>query len=256
MTNGELHDLLDLLLDKSDLPWFNATEKDRFLNLAQMEFVKERYNRFEVDEKAKQDLATLVRSVRINESSRTFMIETLPEFMFFVNMVAYFGDPDRNRSVKDELADHDETIVNTPIGTGNSHNLKPNRKSLTVSTLSTDLTDTIRRSVKPVQLDDLHQAFGDPFNEPTDECPLYLVRADVKGHQFVEIYSTTNPTMIDVDFIKKPVDINGATAPSDSPELIEYTHEEIANIAVRKMIENIESQRYQTQIRETQEQFK
>lgn len=255
MTFGELHTLVDLLMDKSDLPWFTDVEKDKFLNLAQMEFVKERYNRFEVDEKAKQDLATLVRSIRINEEGKVFMVSTLPDFMFFVNMVAYFDDSALQRSTKDYTSDHDENISNTSIDVDDIHKLRPDRKSLISSASETILADTIRRSVKPVQLDDLNQAFGDPFNEPTDECPLYVVRSDPKGHQYVEIYSTTDPKMIDVDFLKQPIEIDGTNNPSNSPELIEYAHEEIANIAVRKMLENVESPRYQTQIHETKEQF-
>ena len=34
MTFGQAHDLMDLLLDKADQPYFTSREKDRFLNIA------------------------------------------------------------------------------------------------------------------------------------------------------------------------------------------------------------------------------
>ena len=91
-TFKDMHDLVDLLMDKHDLPWFTPEEKDTFLNLAQLEFVKETYSLFELNEKKKQDIAPLVRSARINGPVSAFFTDILPEFMFFLNMAGWFDD--------------------------------------------------------------------------------------------------------------------------------------------------------------------
>jgi hypothetical protein len=40
MTVAEMHILCDEILDKSNAPWFNAIQKDIYLNLAQEEYVE------------------------------------------------------------------------------------------------------------------------------------------------------------------------------------------------------------------------
>ncbi|MBR9682118.1 MAG: hypothetical protein GOV02_00405, partial [Candidatus Aenigmarchaeota archaeon] len=199
MTNLELHDLVDILLDKYQAPWFDATEKDRFLNLALMEYVKENYSKFELDEKVKQNILPLVRTIRVAGPTSVFSTETLPNFMFFLSMNGFFNDPDCNRTVKDVKWNHDSSLPNTAIPTTDAHPLKADRANLVTKTTDTTLTDTIRRSIQPIQLDDISTSAGDPFNKPEDEHPKYVARADHKGHQFIQIYSDTEPLFIDVD---------------------------------------------------------
>ena len=54
MTLQEWHDLADLLIDKANAPYFNAEEKDKHFNLAQIEFVETRYKQFEFNEKRRE----------------------------------------------------------------------------------------------------------------------------------------------------------------------------------------------------------
>lgn len=42
----EMHDLCDLLIDKANAPWFTSSEKDDFINLAQIEFLDNSYRFF------------------------------------------------------------------------------------------------------------------------------------------------------------------------------------------------------------------
>ena len=57
-----MHELCDLLIDKADAPWFNADEKDSFINLAQIEFVDNSYRLFEYNEEVREKLLPLVKS--------------------------------------------------------------------------------------------------------------------------------------------------------------------------------------------------
>lgn len=259
MTFQEMHDLVDLLLDKAQAPSFDPDEKDDFLNLASMEFVKERYSQFELTEKRKQDVATLVRSIRFGTGTTAtipgFMISQLQGMLFIVKMVAYFSDACKKGNVKDVALGHDTTINQTqPPAPGNTHKAKPTAPIITTKDIDQVLSDTIRSSVTPVQLDDLEEAFGDPFNEPNDKNPLYVVRSDEAGDRYVQIFSDTDPLAIDVDYIVEPDKIDGENTPAGVLNLPVYTHEEIVNIAVRKMLDNMESPRYPNQVREIKEQ--
>jgi hypothetical protein len=92
----------------------------------------------------------------------------------------------------------------------------------------------------------------DPFWKPISEEPLfYLQGNDVIYEQVVgfTIISTT------LNYIKKPIQIRlgteYVTIDTDvTSELDEATHSEILDIAVAMVLENIESQRYQTNLNE------
>ncbi len=58
----EMHDLCDLLIDKANAPWFTSSEKDDFINLAQIEFLDNSYRFFEYNEEIREKLLPLVRS--------------------------------------------------------------------------------------------------------------------------------------------------------------------------------------------------
>ena len=81
----EMHEYCDLLLDKADSPWFSSSEKDKFLNLAQAEFVESRYRLFEQNERIRKALIPLVRqTVGVNASEINLSI--IPDFMFTLSL--------------------------------------------------------------------------------------------------------------------------------------------------------------------------
>ena len=50
MTKAEARTRVDLLLDKAGGAYFTDAEKDEFLDMAVVEYIKERYNRFELNQ--------------------------------------------------------------------------------------------------------------------------------------------------------------------------------------------------------------
>ena len=62
MTFGEAHDLMDLLLDKADQPYFTAEEKDKFLNLAYFDWFDKALDRYDLDPEIAKCLGKLVRT--------------------------------------------------------------------------------------------------------------------------------------------------------------------------------------------------
>ena len=62
MTFGEAHELMDLLLDKADQPYFTTEEKDKFLNLAYFDWFDRALDRYDTDPEIAKCLGKLVDS--------------------------------------------------------------------------------------------------------------------------------------------------------------------------------------------------
>ena len=60
MNLTEARDLIDLLLDKADQPYFTTEEKDKFLNLAISDFINMHYQKMSADEDSRRALAGCV----------------------------------------------------------------------------------------------------------------------------------------------------------------------------------------------------
>jgi len=103
--------------------------------------------------------------------------------------------------------------------------------------------------IKPAQHDDINKMRTDPFNKPTNEHPLY-VSTDVS----LEIESLSSPSNWTMTYIKRPAPVDGTNNPNGILDLPDYTHDEIVNLAVRKMLMTIESPNYTTQLNEIKNQ--
>ena len=57
MTLNEAYELIDLLLDKADQPYFTVVEKDKFLNLAISDFINMHYQKMTADEDSRRALS-------------------------------------------------------------------------------------------------------------------------------------------------------------------------------------------------------
>jgi hypothetical protein len=199
MTFDEMHELVDVELDKHDLPWFETEEKDLWLNLALNEFVKTRYREFEINEKRREDIRTLIR-----ELTGTTASVVLPgDFMFALSLKGEFSVIDCGQSLVKE------------------------------------------RSIRPAQHDDINKMKSDPFNTPDNNHPLY-----VSNQTGYTIESESTPVGWTLTYLKLPNPIDATNNGGASPDLPEYTHEEIVNIAVRKIMGNIEKETYQLQVNE------
>ena len=61
MTFGDAHDLMDLLLDKADQPYFTTEEKDKFLNIAYFNWFNSAIEKYDKDPRIAKILHPLVR---------------------------------------------------------------------------------------------------------------------------------------------------------------------------------------------------
>lgn len=203
MTIAEMHTRLDLLIDKANSVWFNPTEKDEFLNMAIMEYVKNKHRAFETNEKVREDLLTLVISSYDVFTTDTIDLDAIGDFLFALRL---------------------EADINATCG---------------------PLTGV---PVPPRQQDDFSESERDPFNKASDKYPVYL-QSDSAGARTITVYSDTLPDALRLTYLREPA-IVSITVPTDC-DLPVHTHDEICNLAARKMFGNIEGfESYQAQMNE------
>lgn len=210
MTIIEMHSLCDLLIDKADAPWFNSEEKDKFINLAQIEFLDSSYRFFEYNEEIREKLLPLVKSFSYGTGSVSQLdLSAITDFRYVLSL----------------RGDHTNSCGGVTT-----------------------------RQIPPVQLDDEVGNQLDPFNINDDRNPGYTQENNGVSN-VINIISTTSPTNVIIKYLKTPVDVkNDVATPANNVncEISSSAHEEIVNIAVRKMLGNIQDQfGYQVQSQES-----
>lgn len=209
MTIIEMHDLCDLLIDKANAPWFNPTEKDKFINLAQIEYLDKNYRLFEVNEEIREKLSPLVRSLTFAVSTPSINLSNIANFRYILSLRG--------------------TFPNGCVG------------------------GSWVKAIPPIQLDDEVTNQDDPFNKNDDEYPGYVQEHTGVFNNLI-IKSVTAPTNVILKYMKRPLNVlNDIVTPANNvnSEFSETSHEEIVNIAVRKMLGNIQDmQGYQIQDKE------
>ena len=100
----------------------------------------------------------------------------------------------------------------------------------------------VTRDLRVVEQDKVYQHQQNPFAKTKAEFPLGVVYDDeVRVFQDNERFILKT---LHLDYLRQPVDITLST--SVDCELAEHTHHEIVDLAVKSIIEAIESPRYQT----------
>ena len=116
--------------------------------------------------------------------------------------------------------------------------------------------------LKQVEQDDIHALLEDPFNRPSIDRPLFIMEGDeiIVYSQGLFTVVSADMTYINLFYRLQPgaVNFDGSVdhyANTDVYDaLADDTHNEIVDIAVKLTLENIESQRYQTNTAEIREQ--
>jgi len=201
-----MHEKADLLMDKAGAPWFNALEKDVFINMAQYEFVKREARQFEINEEARQNLGTIVLLHTVTAISQN--LDLLTRFAYVGALSATYTD---------------------------------------------ECGKTKTSPVSPMQWDDYWNSLRDPFNKPTNKYPIHLLYFN-GTNRALDIKGITGTFISGIlTYIKKPVEVlNDEVTPANNVncELPEFVHDEVVNIAVRKMLAIAKDPNYQAQINE------
>lgn len=113
----------------------------------------------------------------------------------------------------------------------------------------------VTRAIPPIQLDDEVRNQRDPFNVNDNRNPGYIQENDGTNN-LIRMVSTNDPLNVILKYLKTPVDVfRDVNVPANNIncELSVSCHEEIVNIAVRKMLGNVQDQfGYQVQSQESQ----
>lgn len=294
MTVPEMHRRVTFLLDRINsyqADTLLTSEIDRALNIAQEDFVKQRYGRankygkgFEENQKRIDDLSNLIRVQSLNTQygselwpdpnyityvDKFAMPGTFPAtdeflqpitYMHLLNVEAIIWYKDCGTPLVegvDYLLGSDQWNNNTINGSfrkpGSSNEEGDN------NFLSSTLKQ--RRAVgKFIQHDDLNTALKDPFNKTRNSGFLYNIGifTDFQGvaRKVLQLYTddTFFTDTVKVTYLKQPrqIEFYNAELESDVPcELSDHTHGEICKAAVDVLLESISDPRYKTHQIET-----
>lgn len=105
-----------------------------------------------------------------------------------------------------------------------------------------------RTNCKFSQQDDVYALLDDPFNSTSPRSLLYTIQ-----ETFLDLYTnrTFAPNSVQIKYIRKPAQMSKRFGVGC--ELPEHTHHEVVEMAVKSILEGLESPRYQTQSREVLE---
>lgn len=219
MTVAEMHIAVKMGLDKSEalaLPAFQPEEFDFWLNDTVERFIKTRYGSFERSQKRVDDLRTLIVEVRIVPTTGTATYDKPNSYI--VTSASFPADY--------------FLFLNDEVSITFAHSILGNNI-------------TIRTGVTECTSDSYFTKVSDPYGEHVLHMntarPLRLfcgagIQLVTDGNYTVSYYY--------MRYIRKPSIIN-LTGAVDC-DLPKHTHREIVEMTVNKLLENIESQRYQT----------
>lgn len=246
MTVSEMHVAVKLGLDKSsalELPSFEPEEIDYWLNNAQDEFIRERYKQYltavnandnPILLKINKDLSPIIRDTVLSGSGTSL-----------TQVDANFSGGKLYSLAFDSLQD-------------SAYVLKVHvRITRTLEDGSTATNEYV--PCKFINLSELDRYLTTPFNEPYFEQPVYYVSEEgdtasvpLAGENVTAIrilvdYFTSAASSAGLTYLITPQEINITTgSPNGDSILPNHTHQEIVDICVNKLIENIESGRFQT----------
>lgn len=226
MTITQMHIEFLILIDKSNslaYPDFQPEEIDLFLNKAQETIVKQRFtgnnlkkDSVEETQKRDDDLRNLTRSFSVIVPPGSTP-DNKPNGRF----VGLPTNPKYWFTLQDEVS------VVTDCGTQ-------------------------RIPLKTITHDRYNKIINDPFNKPGDDFAIKLF-VDTDKIEIITGGSnatTTNNITYYLRYISKPTEMSLSN--NISCELAEHIHREILDLAVNMALEDIESERFKTQIIETQ----
>ncbi len=289
MTTQEMHTAVAILFDKEDTlnyPNFQAEHLDFFLNLAQDRFVKHRYDGANarnkgVEETQKRsddlknvtDVANITPLVSSADNYPNGRFVSLPSTVSDQYWFAMTEQADVTRKVcsgkvitSGNIVDGQLYIVldNSITYDGVTYTSNQSFTGTTTTAGSDVVTVTTytgsgnvykakrdRVSVKPMQHDDYNMIIEDPFNKPMLDYKGKSLLRRLEFQSKIEVIFPHSDLIFNsyiVRYIRKPRRISLSSL--TDCELADHTHQEIVEMAVSSMLENVESDRYQSNLNE------
>tara|TARA_R110000772_G_scaffold109993_7_gene213408 strand:+ start:240 stop:962 length:723 start_codon:yes stop_codon:yes gene_type:complete len=237
MTIAEMHleyKIFRDAIDSSAYPEMLDEEIDITLNEAMDRIVKTRYGKnnlyrkgFEESQKRTDDLKELVVS-RFPNLSLVSQYTSIGKRVFQADLSpgGLYNDAAQTSSATEEYMFYIKADV---------------------LTVSANCPTGKRSSINLVQQDDLYAIQGDPFNSPSVSNPVGFFE---EGNLFVQTSNDGTVSNLLITFIKRPIRMDLSTL--TDCELSEHLHKEIVQMAVDISLENLQSPRVQTNIKNIQ----
>lgn len=232
MTIQEMHLEFKISLDKVDsqaYPEFLDGEIDYYLNEAQDRIVKQRYGTnniyrkgFEESQKRTDDLKNLIRS-KFCSITQSTAYTSLGFNVYEANLSVLYNDKAKTVLSTDEYLFYLKSMAEACVGSCCATN-----------------------KVRLIQQDDLTEIAADPFNRPTPKDQIVFFE---NGNLMIWTDDTSVVQNLFVTFLKIPVKMDLGTygGTETDCELSEHMHKEVVQMAVGIALENIESQRTESQ---------
>ena len=219
MTIIEFHINFNIELDKTldfEYPYIRPEQVDYWLNKAQDRFIKERVypetgkRGFEATQKRIDDLKSLVKKSGVVTPTTSGTVYTSSLPNDYQHLI-------RHRCITNTTACGSKEVGGTQV-----------------------------------QQDDLNVLLRDPFWKPTSDEPLYYLDSTGLVYETGGLFTVVSTVFT---YIKDPAQMRyGTTYTSPTSdvqcELDSLVHSDILEIAISMVLENIESQRYQTNLNE------
>ena len=176
MTLAQARNLLDILVDKANNPYFTIPEKDEFLQLAITDFIEKYYTAYDINEQSRSALKGLVTALSDSSGNATI---TLPDdLMYSLSLSVQYFHPNR----------------------------------LAISAAARDKEYSLAKQVSAAQF--RHQA--DPFNRHSYDDPIYTYVAGAGNLGQIQIlpsdsiqnklwYYIQRPTLAEVFTVASPM---------------------------------------------------
>lgn len=218
MNLQEAYDMIDLLLDKADQPYFTDDEKNKFLDQAIMAFINHHYEFYDQEQISRDALMFFVHTEQVGSSDDTdeetvwssFGMDLHKDYIHLIHFRTFLLDDDGV-----PYARNNHKIIGTK-----------------------DFWD--------------HEHTSDPFKKPSDINPYCYVRHgmnNVAKVYFRPTRATGEAEAVQLIFRNRDDVFND----DDSNRVKEIYQREILDLAVRKMVVNIESMNIQSQSIETEQ---
>jgi len=178
MTLTEARDLLDILIDKANNPYFTTNEKDEFLELALTEFINKYYSVSDINEQARAALKGFVTSFL--DQSGSDVINLPDSIIFSLSLEVQYWQPNR-------LA------------------------------ISTEARNRPYAKAKQVSVADFRNQV-DPFNKPSYSNPIYTYVTSSRGVPQIHILPDDSIQNKQWYYIERPALANVFTASNSAIE--------------------------------------
>jgi len=248
MTINELRNAVKVELDKTsslDLPAFEPEEIDYWLTLAIKRIVEDRYNKYMAGDssiKLQEELGNLYIHLGSFPTTNT-VITGQGVGKMYVSTLTHTGSPTVDHPLySDFITDLYIESVNKVLTDG----------STIVSYWQKGKLISEKESSNYLSSGNNYRYFEEPvYYRNVASVSAYPTLTDPSFIIITDYFTASIGAAVRISYISKPIEINSTNFPSGSDEyysLPKHVHHNVVNMAVMLMLENIESQRLQTNV--------